>query len=323
MNWFHRRRWWGIAMFVGPALALYLAFLVVPLFTTFYNSVHTIHMAHPSWEREYIGLENYSKLLPEIKPAINKAQRTLRILPFYLEWPDKIFRMAIGNSLLWSFTAPLLNVLMGFLLALILYSRIPGGRFFRNIWFTPVLFSWVVVGIILRWVLNYDWGVVNSLLRAVGLGSLARNWLGLPSTALFWLIAVTNWKWVGVHMAILLAALSSIPEDLLDSARIDGCNRVQLIWHMVIPLMRSTLVSLLILSFIGNMKQFALVWVSTRGGPMHHTETVATYVQKRAFEWRTLDLGYPSAIAVLWFFVILGLSLLFARILQRREALEY
>jgi ABC-type sugar transport system permease subunit len=92
---------------------------------------------------------------------------------------------------------------------------------------------------------------------------------------------------------------------------------------VIVPLMRQTLVNLLILCVIGKLKQFALVYVMTRGGPMWATETVATYVIKRAFAWQTIDLGYPSAIAVLWFAIILGLTLLIGRLLHRRDALEY
>ena len=124
-------------------------------------------------------------------------------------------------------------------------------------------------------------------------------------------------------MIILLAALSSIPDDYIDAARIDGCTRLQLVWHMIVPMLRPTIVNLLILCFIGKMKQMELVWVTTRGGPLYNSETVATYVQKRAFNWQTLDLGYPSAVAVLWFVVILAFSLFFTRVLQRREALEF
>jgi ABC-type sugar transport system permease subunit len=93
--------------------------------------------------------------------------------------------------------------------------------------------------------------------------------------------------------------------------------------RIMVPLLWPTVINLVILDFIGKMKQFALVWVMTRGGPMWGTETVATYVVKRAFEWKTLDLGYPSAIAVIWFVIIFGLSLLLTRVLQRREALEF
>ena len=103
----------------------------------------------------------------------------------------------------------------------------------------------------------------------------------------------------------------------------DGAAGWRRVLHIVIPLLRPTLVNLAILDFIGKMKQFALVWVMTRGGPMWGTETVATYVVKRAFEWKTLDLGYPSAIAVIWFSIIFGLSVGLMRTLQRREVLEF
>jgi ABC-type sugar transport system permease subunit len=127
----------------------------------------------------------------------------------------------------------------------------------------------------------------------------------------------------GFNMVVLLAAIHAIPADYLDAARVDGAGAVRRAAHVLIPLLRPTLVNLAILDFIGKMKQFALVWVMTRGGPMWGTETVATYVVKRAFEWKTLDLGYPSAVAVLWFVIIFGLSYVFTRLLQRREALEF
>jgi multiple sugar transport system permease protein/raffinose/stachyose/melibiose transport system permease protein len=308
-------------MFIGPALFLYLAFVIVPVFMTFYNSVHILHMS--TWEQEYVGLEHYAELIPRLEPVTDAAEEGVGVLPFQLVWGDKIFQLAVKNSLTWAFLSPVLEIPIAFLLAWILFRRIPLARFFRIAWFTPILVSWVVVGVIFRWVFNNEWGVINSVLRTVGLGTLTKNWLGLPQTALPSLIAVTTWKFVGFNMVILLAALSSIPEELLDAARIDGTNRLQMIWYVILPLLQTTVVNLLILCFIGKMKQFALVWVTTRGGPMHHTETVATYVQRRAFGWRTLDLGYPSAIAVLWFIAIFALSLLFTRLLQRREMLEY
>src|SRR5262249_44744839 len=122
---------------------------------------------------------------------------------------------------------------------------------------------------------------------------------------------------------VLLAALSAIPTEYLEAATVDGAGGWRRVLHIVIPLLRPTLVNLAILDFIGKMKQFALVWVMTRGGPMWGTETVATYVVKRAFEGKPLDLGYPSAIAVIWFAIIFGLSLGLTRTLQRREVLEF
>src|SRR5204863_9749629 len=136
-------------------------------------------------------------------------------------------------------------------------------------------------------------------------------------------IFVTTWMFVGFDMVILLAALHAVPPEYVEAARIDGATYLQVVRHVWIPLLRQTLVNLLILCVIGKLKQFALVYVMTRGGPLWATETVATYVIKRAFEWKTLDLGYPSAIAVIWFVIIFGLSLLLTRVLQRRETLEF
>jgi multiple sugar transport system permease protein/raffinose/stachyose/melibiose transport system permease protein len=277
-----------------------LAFTVVPVFMTFFNSFHILRM-DLGMKQQFVGIRHYFEILTD----------------------DDIFSLAVRNSLIWAFVSPLLEIPFAFLLAFILYTKVPLTRLFRVTWFSPILVSWVVVGVIFRWVYNYDWGILNVILRAVRLESLALNWLGRPDTALPALIAVTTWKFVGFNMVILLAALSSIPEEFIDAARIDGAGRVRLVRHIIIPLLQPTIVNLLILCFIGKMKQMELVWVTTRGGPMHFSETVATYVQKRAFDWRTLDLGYPSAIAVLWFIVIFSLTLIFTRILQRREVLEF
>ncbi len=127
----------------------------------------------------------------------------------------------------------------------------------------------------------------------------------------------------GFNMVVLLAALHAIPPEYLEAATVDGAGPWRRTFYIMVPLAWPTIINLAILDFIGKMKQFALVWVMTRGGPMWGTETVATYVVKRAFEWKTLDLGYPSAIAVIWFVIIFGLTLLLTRTLQRRQALEF
>ena len=173
----------------------------------------------------------------------------------------------------------------------------PGARFFRIAWFTPVLMSYVVVGILWVWIYNFDWGPVNAALRAVGLGGLAKAWLGNPNTALPALIAVTTWMWIGFNMVVLLAALHSLPKEVIEAAELDNCGWGQKLVYVILPLIWPTVLNLLVLSFIGKMKIFDLVWITTKGGPLWSTETVSTYVYKRAFEWSTFDLGYPSAIA--------------------------
>lgn len=294
------RPWPAIAVFLGPTLVLYLAFTIYPVLVTFYNSLHTLRM-DLGMLYQFVGLQHFREILTS----------------------DDVFWKAARNSLTWGLVAPLIDMPLALILALVLHRRVPFARFFRTVWFTPVLMSYPVVGVIWLWVYNYDWGMVNLVLRAVGLGSYAQAWLASPTTALPALILVTTWMFAGFNMVVLLAAIHAIPAEYLEAATVDGATGWRRTLHIILPLVRPTLVNLAILDFIGKMKQFALVWVMTRGGPMWGTETVATYVIKRAFEWKTLDLGYPSAIAVLWFIIIFGLSYAFTRFLQRREALEF
>ncbi len=295
-----RRPWGAIALFLGPTLLLYFAFAIYPVLVTFYNSVHSLRM-DLGMQYEFVGLAHFREILTS----------------------DEVFWKAAANSLTWGLAAPVIDIPLALGLALVLHARVPFARFFRTVWFTPVLMSYPVVGVIWLWVYNYDWGMANLVLRAVGLGGYAQAWLASPATALPALILVTTWMFAGFNMVVLLAAIHAIPADYLDAARVDGAGAVRRTVHVLVPLLRPTLVNLAILDFIGKMKQFGLVWVMTRGGPMWGTETVATYVVKRAFEWKTLDLGYPSAVAVLWFVIIFGLSYVFTRLLQRREALEF
>jgi len=215
------------------------------------------------------------------------------------------------------------DVLGGLLLALCLFAKVPLARAMRVIWFTPVLMSYVIVGIIWVWLYDYDWGLVNLVLGWLGLESLQHSWLGDPATAL-WAVVVTHlWKWLGFNMIICLAALHALPEEVLGAAELDNCGWFAKLVYIIIPMLRPTLVNLLVLSFIGKMMMFDLVWIMTAGGPLWSTETVSTYVYKRAFNWNTFDLGYPSAIAVLWFFMILLFVTLMTRLLRQRDRVEF
>ena len=295
-----RRPWGSIAMFLCPALFFYFAFIIYPVLVTFFNSFHILRQ-DLGLTYQFVGLQHFKEILGS----------------------DEVFWRAVRNSLTWAIVAPIVDMPLALTLAFLLHSRVPFAKFFRTVWFTPLLMSYPVVGVIWLWVYNYDWGMANLVLRAIGLGKYAEAWLANPTTALPALILVTTWMFTGFHMVILLTAMHTIPQEYLEAAWVDGAGAWHRAFHIIIPLLRPTLVNLIILDFIGKMKQFALVWVMTRGGPMRGTETVATYVIKRAFEWKTLDLGYPSAIAVIWFVIIFGLSVGLMRFMQRREALEF
>jgi ABC-type sugar transport system permease subunit len=139
-----------------------------------------------------------------------------------------------------------------------------------------------------------------------------------------WAVLLTQvWKWAGFNMIVFLAALYALPADVLGAAELDNCGWLARAFYIIIPMSRPTVLSLLVLSFVGKMMVFDVVWIMTRGGPLWSTETVSTYVYKRAFDWNTFDLGYPSAIAVLWFAMILLFVALLTSLLRQRDRMEY
>jgi multiple sugar transport system permease protein/raffinose/stachyose/melibiose transport system permease protein len=218
---------------------------------------------------------------------------------------DDIFRTAVRNTAIWGLVGPSLEMVTSLTLAILIYFRVPLHRFYRTAWFTPVLVSGVIVGLVFRWFFNYQWGLLNVGLRAIGLDALAVDWLGRADTPLWAVIFVHWWATFGNSFVFLLAGLTAVPEELLEAAYIDGASRLQAVFGVLLPILRPTAVTILILSFIGKMRAFNVVWVLTGGGPIHASETVATYVQRRAFGWSSPDLGYPSAMAVTWFGVVL------------------
>lgn len=275
-------RWLPIALFIGPVMLYYLGFMIYPFFATFYYSFNTIAPVKGVMTTTFVGFQNYIDL-----------------------FDDPIFIQSVINTLIWSFVGPVLEILTALTLAFLIYFSVPLHRFYRTAWFTPLLVSGVIVGLVFRWIFNNEWGLLNASLRAVGLDDWALNWLGRRDTPLMAVIFVHYWATFGYSMVLMLAGLSAIPKELLDAAKVDGANILRTITSILIPILWPTLITVLILSFIGKMRAFHVVWALTGGGPMHFTETVATYVQKRAFGWSTLDLGYPSAMAVLWFGVVL------------------
>ena len=288
----------NLLLFLGPALAIYLVFTIYPVLRTFWNSVHTIK---PHNVEQFVGLGNFKELLTK----------------------DLVFWKAVGNTAIFAVVATIADVVGGLILALCLFARPPLVRLLRLVWFTPVLMSYVVVGVIWVWIYDYDWGLANLILRSLGLSALEQSWLGDPRTAL-WSVMVTHvWKWLGFNMIIFLAALHALPADVLGAAELDNCGWLAKVVHVIVPMLRPTIVNLLVLSFIGKMMVFDLVWIMTGGGPLWSTETVSTYVYKRAFDWNTFDLGYPSAIAVLWFLIILGFVILMTQLLRQRDRLEF
>ena len=195
-------RWLPIALFIGPVMLYYLGFMIYPFFATFYYSFNTIAPVKGVMTTTFVGFQNYIDL-----------------------FEDPIFIQSVINTLIWSFVGPVLEMLTALTLAFLIYFRVPLHRFYRTAWFTPLLVSGVIVGLVFRWIFNNEWGLLNASLRAVGLDDWALNWLGRRDTPLMAVIFVHYWATFGYSMVLLLAGLSAIPKELLDAAKVDGAMR--------------------------------------------------------------------------------------------------
>ena len=280
-----RQRWRRHAagyVFVGPALVILAGFLLYPIGYSLWLSLHEWDGYAPRWG-SFVGFENY---------------RSLAV--------DEVFWRATLNSVIFVIGRTPLEVGLGFLLALLLNRKLAARSLLRTLFFVPVVMSLIVVTIIFQRVYEPNTGLLNTFLQVIGLSAWAHPWLGDPATALPAVIAVSVWKNVGFSLVILLAGLQGLPQDVLEAARVDGANAWQLTLRVITPLMRPILALTALLSIIGGLKVFDLVFIMTRGGPTYSTEVLATMLYREAFELNRM--GVASAIAVILVAVVLSIA---------------
>lgn len=278
-------------LFILPALFFYTVFLALPILGTVFISLLNwsgISLNDVQWA----GFSNYM-LLAE----------------------DRIFWQALLHNLIFIVTGTSSIVIMGLMLAVLLERGLPGSNFFRGAFFIPTVMSMVVVGIVFMLILSPELGLINPMLRRVGLGNLAHAWLGDPRTALGTIVAADVWKNFGFAMFLFVAGLKSIDTELYEAAAIDGSNAWQSFWRITMPVLWPVTTLVIILISIGTLKLFDLVYVMTHGGPNHASEVLTTWMYFQGFMYN--NMGYGSAIAVVLLTVTLILTLFQFRVLSR------
>ncbi|URJ62931.3 carbohydrate ABC transporter permease [Paenibacillus polymyxa] len=188
---------------------------------------------------------------------------------------------------------------------------------FRSIFYFPTLLSGIVMGFVWAMILNYNFGVVNKILDAVGLGGWTVDWLGDPKYAMLSIILSTVWKGAGYYMIIYLAGLQGIPADLSEAASIDGANGWQQFRYITFPLLAGSMTVCMVLSMISALKIFDQIAVMTDGGPGFATETLTYIIYKVGFG--ELRQGFGTALAMVLFVIILIITVIQVKILRKRE----
>ncbi|MGH1506339.1 MAG: carbohydrate ABC transporter permease [Acidimicrobiales bacterium] len=273
-----------IALFLAPALLLYGAFVVYPVVQSARYSFYDWNGLGPL--TDFVGFDNFRRA-----------------------WNDQLFRSALNHNVLIVVFSLLLQLPLALALAKLLDSEIKGRAAMRTIFFAPYILSEVVTGVVWRQILRPD-GLLDQGLNGVGAEGFVRGWLSDPDVVLAALFFVISWKYFGFHMILLLAGLQQIPEELEEAASIDGASSWQTFRHVVMPLLGPTIRVSAFLSIIGALQLFDLVWVTTKGGPIGASSTMATYLYD---QFRKQLFGYASAVSI----VIFGLSLVVAVFYQR------
>jgi ABC-type sugar transport system permease subunit len=232
---------------------------------------------------------------------------------------DDIFLGALGNNVLFVVVGVTAKNVLGLAVALLLDRALFGRAFFRAAVFVPVTMSFVAVGLLWSWIYNPVFGLLDAVLNAGGLGFLKRTWLGDADIALYSVIAVDVWKWLGFHAVIYLAGLQTIPAELYESATMDGAGRAGRFWHVTLPLLMPIVFINVILGLSGAfVRNFDIVYVLTKGGPNHATEVVLTDMMKRAFQDGAMSYGSAMGYVL---FLIVGLASVGLVALIRRQRL--
>ncbi|MBX3195880.1 MAG: sugar ABC transporter permease [Microbacteriaceae bacterium] len=285
-RWRRTRRYLPGAVLLAPALVVMTLMFFVPMITSLIYSFGDYSGIGPfTW----VGLDNYTEILV-----------------------DPRFQQAWANTAVFAVITMTVGPLLGLVTALMLNNRIPGRTFFRAVFFVPVTASLVVVSTLWKPLLN-ERGLLNDVLQLIGLER--HDWLSDPSTALVAVSAASIWQGFGFETVVFLAALQTIPADLMESARMDGAGPWQRFLAVTLPSLRPTLLFVFVVGMIGAFQAFDQVYVMTGGGPVGSTTTVVFYLVER---FRSLDLGHASAAAYLLVAVLVVISAIQFRIARTR-----
>ena len=252
----------------------------------------------PVLQAIYLSFTNYDFVS---SPTFNGWQNYINL------WRDRTFWKVLSNTLVYlSFVVPSL-VILPLVLAILVNQKLRSIKFFRAVYYFPVIVSVVVAGIAWKWVYAEN-GILNYFLSIITFQSVKIPWLTDPRTAIFAIIAVVIWRGVGYYMVIYLAGLQAIPVDLYEAAAIDGSDGWQKHVDITIPLMQPYIILVSIISSISAMKIFEEVYIMSQGGPVNSTKTVVYYLYEKGFT--SLEMGYASAIGVFLFLIIFTISIL-------------
>ncbi|HCL02459.1 MAG TPA: sugar ABC transporter permease [Lachnoclostridium phytofermentans] len=276
-----------IAFFILPALLLFLCFVVAPLVA---SGIYSLFEYDGVGTKDFIGLQNYIDLFSK----------------------DQYFPKALMNSFILAGASIFIQLPISLLIAIVLARGVKGEKFFRTVYFVPVVISSMVIGQLWMKIFHSEYGLLNMIIRLFGNKEFEFSWLSTPSTAFLATVIPAVWQYIGYHMFLFYAGIKSISSDYFEAAKIDGATNRQISVRITIPLLAPVIKTCLIFSLTGSLRAFDLIYVMTGGGPNHASEVPGTLMYNSLF--RRGLYGYGSAQA----FLIVVECLLFSYLINRK-----
>jgi ABC-type sugar transport system permease subunit len=261
--------------FLALPVIIYLIWIIGPTIYSFYLSL-------TRWDGlsapQFIGFRNFKHL-----------------------FQDEVFYISLSNNIEWIILFMTIPIVLGLTLAMVLNRDVPGAKGYKAAFFMPMVLSLVVCGLVWSWLYAPHSGLINSVLRRIGLEELATGWLSNPKVVMESVIAVAVWRQVGYVMVLYLAGLQSVDQNLVDASEVDGANAFQRFFHVILPQLAPVTVIVIVISIIDSVRAFDLVSVMTRGGPFNQSSVLANYMYIEAFN--NYRMGYGAAISVIIFII--------------------
>ena len=278
MRWLSKTRY--KIGFLVPTLLVYVVFIILPIFIAIgYSFTRYSGIG----KARFIGLDNYKRL-----------------------FHDQLFWKSLQNTAIIFVLASVLLLVLSLLLALLLNNKLKFADTSKALVFSPAIIAPIIVGIIWVYILDPKIGVINNILRSIGAGSLAKQWIGGTVLSPYSMAIIYFWQQLGYLTTIFIAGLKMIPEEVLEAVKVDGANAVQRVFYVIIPMMRSSISTVIVLIITGIFKIFEIVQQTTGGGPNHMSETLVTYSYSMTFQ--SSEYGYGMSIATVTFLISLGIT---------------
>lgn len=282
-------------LYVLPAFLYMLYFVGYPIIQNIILSFQDVNMRTLiAPEKPFAGLQNYIDI-----------------------FRDQVFIQSLTNTLLFTVSCLVIQFLIGFMLALLFNQHFTGAKPIRGLLMMPWMIPITVTALMFKFIFGTDVGILNYILRSIGLIQENIEWLTTPGTAMFAIVCANIWIGVPFNMILISTGLTTIPRELYESASIDGAGKVQTFFKITVPLLKPTIESVLILGFIYTFKVFDLVYVMTSGGPVNSTHMLSTYSYRLSFEMFKYSKG--AAVANVLFVILMIVGLFYLRATKEEE----